>query len=170
MDPADFVERHGIVLASAKGPAPSVAEWVAGEPIHGSWWGHRRGNDVFRALSAIADSADVLTFRLVNGKITFVHRRLWPALVRLADEIGRKRLTVIRQEHTESGAHRNVQTPFPRWVPDDVRAEAVRMTAAEARARLGGIVGTVPPARRRAVSASPRAAPRRDRSRRASRK
>ena len=39
-DPPGFVERHGVVLASARGPVPNVAEAVAGEPIRGSWWGH----------------------------------------------------------------------------------------------------------------------------------
>jgi hypothetical protein len=34
-------------------------------------------------------------FRLVEGKITFVHRRLWPALVRLAAVVGEERLTAI---------------------------------------------------------------------------
>ena len=33
-----FVERHGAVLLSARGAAPSLAEWIAGEPIRGSWW------------------------------------------------------------------------------------------------------------------------------------
>jgi hypothetical protein len=32
-----FVKRHGIVLESARGPVPSLAEAVAGEPIRGSW-------------------------------------------------------------------------------------------------------------------------------------
>src|SRR6516165_2472749 len=83
-DPIDFVARHGVVLASAKGPVPNIAEAVAGEPVRGSWWGHKKGSEIFRALSALADSGDVLCFRLVAGKITFVHRRLWAALVRVA--------------------------------------------------------------------------------------
>lgn len=146
MDPVDFVARNGVVLASAKGPVPNLAEWIAGEPIRGSWWGHARGRDIFRALSAVAESPDVLAFRLVQGKITFVHRRLWPALVRLAEEIGKQRLAAVRQEHTESGAHRNVVTPFPEWVPREVRAEAMRLTEVEARAQLGK--GLLSPRRR----------------------
>lgn len=42
---------------------------------------------------------------LVEGKITYVHRRLWPALIRLAAESGRDRLTAIREVHTASGKH-----------------------------------------------------------------
>src|SRR5689334_18133558 len=107
-DPVRFVEEHGVVLASARGPVPSLAEAVAGAPIRGSWWGHKKGTEIFRALNVVGDSADVLCLRLIDGKVTFVHRRLWPALVRLADQLGRERLTAIKQEHTETGAHRNV--------------------------------------------------------------
>ena len=51
-----FVRRHGVVLASGKGPVPNIAEAVAGEPIRGSWWSHARGRDIFRVLGALGDS------------------------------------------------------------------------------------------------------------------
>jgi hypothetical protein len=66
-DPVKFVARHGVVLASAKGP----------------------------------------------------------------------RLTAIRQEHTKTGAHRNVLTPFPKWVPAEVEAAARGLSEADARTQLG---------------------------------
>src|SRR5512138_2619316 len=100
LDPVKFIARHGVVLASGKGPVPCLAEAVAGEPIRGSWWSHPKGQEIFRALGAADDSPDVLRFRLVGAKITLVHRRLWPALVRLADELGKDALAVLRQEHT----------------------------------------------------------------------
>jgi hypothetical protein len=136
-DPVAFVKKHGVVMASGRGPVPSVAEAIAGEPIRGSWWGHPRGSEIFAALDAVADSDDVRCFRLVDRKLTLVHRRLWPALVRLADEIGRERLAVIVQEHTPSGAHRNITTPFARWVTPELKRSAERLTVDEARARLG---------------------------------
>jgi hypothetical protein len=136
-DPVAFVEKHGVVLASARGPVPSLAEAITGGPIRGSWWGHARGGEIFAALETIADSPDVRCFRLVDGKLTFVHRRLWPALVRLADEIGRERLTAIVQEHTPWGAHKNITTPFARWVTKELKQEARLMSIEEARARLG---------------------------------
>lgn len=135
-DAFKFVERHGIVLASAKGPVPNLAEAIAGGTFRGSWWGHKKRAEIFDALNAVADSGDVLCFRLVDRKITFVHRRLWPALVRLADELGTDRLAVIKQEHTKTGAHRNVSTPFPKWVPPKVRSAANALSAAEARSQL----------------------------------
>jgi hypothetical protein len=137
LDPVKFIAQHGVVLASGRGPVPNLAEAVAGEPIAGSWWGHPKGSEIFRALNAVDDSPDVLCFRLVLGKITFVHRRLWPALVRLADEVGKKALTAIKQEHTATGAHRNVTTPYPAWVPPAVKAAAAKLRANEARAQLG---------------------------------
>jgi hypothetical protein len=136
-DPLAFVREHGVVLAAARGPVPSVAEAIAGAPIRGSWWGHPRGQEIFEALGAIADSPDVKCFKLVDGKVTFVHRRLWPALVALAGELGKARLAEIRQEHTASGAHRNMVTPFPRWVPADVKEEAAKLDAPAARRQLG---------------------------------
>ncbi len=136
-DPIAFVAQHGVVLASARGPVPNLAEAVAGEPIRGSWWGHKKGSEIFHALGAVDDSPDVLCFRLVQEKITFVHRRLWPALVRIADELGKDRLTAIKQQHTEAGVHRNITTPFPKWVSPDVKVGARQLSKDEARAQLG---------------------------------
>jgi hypothetical protein len=136
-DPVEFVALHGVVLASAKGPVPNLAEAIAGESIRGSWWAHPKGTDIFNALSLVGDSPDVLTFRLVEGKITFVHRRLWPALIRLAGELKKEQLTAVRQEHTQTGAHRNVLTPFARWASADLKTSAKRMSETEARAQLG---------------------------------
>jgi hypothetical protein len=136
-DAIGFVARRGVVLASGKGSVPNLAEAVAGEAIRGSWWGHPKGSEIFQALQAVQDSPDVLCFRLVEDKITFVHKRLWPALVRLAPSLGKNRLTAIRQEHTRSGAHRNVRTVFPKWVPKEVVAAAKELSESEAREQLG---------------------------------
>ena len=84
-----FVERHGIVLQAARGPLPNLAEAIAGGTIRGSWWGHPKGKEIFRAVRAICESPDVLVCKLVEGKITYVHRRLWPALVKLASRFPR---------------------------------------------------------------------------------
>ena len=149
-DPVEFVARHGVVLASGKGLVPNLADAVAGVPIRGSWWSHPKGSEIFLALGAVGDSPDVLCFRLVEGKITFVHKRLWPALVRLAAELGRDRLTAIKQEHTETGAHRNVLTAFPKWVSREVKTAAMKLSEADARAQLGPwLSGARPKASRR---------------------
>src|SRR5207249_7616917 len=74
-----FVRSHGIVLESARGPVPILAEAVAGERIQGGWWGHPKGHDIFAATRAVRDSPDVLVCRLLGGKVTYIHHRLWPA-------------------------------------------------------------------------------------------
>src|SRR5205814_4093274 len=98
--------------AAGEGPVPSVAEEIAGARIKGSWWAHRQGKAIFRALSEIGDSPDIAAFKLIDGKVTFVHRRLWPALVAAASLLGKTRLARVEQVHTSSGAHRNVITAF----------------------------------------------------------
>jgi hypothetical protein len=132
-----FVEEHGVVLMAARGPVPSLAEAIAGAPFRGSWWGHPRGQQMFRVFDAVSGTRDVLVCRLVGGRITFVHRRLWPALVRLGGRLPKSGLAAVRQEHTASGAHRTVVTPFPRWAPKEVRERARRLDLEEAAALLG---------------------------------
>lgn len=137
-----FIEKHGVVLASAKGPVPSLAEQIAGEPIVGSWWSHPKGKEIFEVLLAIDDDADIRSFKLVDGKVTFVHRRVWPALVRLGRDgvLAKERVELFRQEHTQSGEHRHIHVAFPDWVPDDVGTAADRLSAEVARAQLGAWV------------------------------
>ena len=115
---------------------PNVAELVAGEPISGSWWGHPQGHAIFAALQSLDDSPDVVRLRLVNGKVTLVHRRMWPALVRVADRFTPRQLAALHEEHTASGAHRVHEQPFPDWVPADVVVEAARLSPDEALAQL----------------------------------
>jgi hypothetical protein len=132
-----FIEQRGVVLASARGPIPRLTEVIAGEPIKGSWWGHPKGQQIFVILEAITESEDVLVCRLVKGKITLVHRRLWPALVRLAKRFAPDQIAQVKQEHTSSGRHLNKEVPFPHWVPAAVAKQAKSMSEADAIAALG---------------------------------
>jgi hypothetical protein len=141
MDPIRFVEKHGVVLEAGRGPRPVLAEAVAGEPIHGSWLRHKKGREIFRATRAARDCDQILVCRLVGGKITYVHRRLWPAIVRLANSLDKKTLAALQEEHTPSGAHRVRTTPFPRWVPPDVRQAAKNISKEDARLQLGDWIG-----------------------------
>ena len=136
MDPMAALVDHGMLLESARGPIPNVAELVAGEPIRGSWWAHPMSDEIFAAVNLLADSPDVVRTRLVNGKVTLVHRRLWPALVRTADRFPAKGLAAIHQEHTTSGAHRSDEQAFPDWLPDDVLEAGGRLSLDEALAQL----------------------------------
>lgn len=74
------IQRCGwILLADAR--LPSLTTIVAGEPIRGSWWGHAAGPRIYDVANALDDAEDVASFKLVEGKVCFVHRRLWPSLV-----------------------------------------------------------------------------------------
>jgi hypothetical protein len=132
VDGADSVEEHGVVLQAAKGPVVNLPELVVGGPVSGSWWAPPRHDEIFRVLNEATASADVVRLRLVKGKIALVHRRLWPALARLADRLGPEALAAVHQEHTPSGAHRSRTVPCPDWVPPSVLEEAAQLSEAEA--------------------------------------
>src|SRR5215813_10800896 len=75
--------RRGLLLAS-DASLPSVAALVAGAPVRGSWWAHPKGRAIFAAIRAVEHHPDTLVVPLVRGKVTFVHRRLWPELLAIA--------------------------------------------------------------------------------------
>ena len=74
------LDRDGVLLLSDP-LLPSLTGLVVGEPIGGSWWGHPRGNEIYHLLNALAEHPQVLMVKLVSAKVTFVHQRLWPAVV-----------------------------------------------------------------------------------------
>jgi len=131
-DALAFVKTNGVVLESARGPVPNLAARVAGEPIKGSWWAHQRAAQIFHCSRALRDSREILVCRLVEGKVTYVHRRLWPALVKLHQQFAAGRLSAIREVHTAQGKHETITIPFPKWVPKDVVTKAARLTFTEA--------------------------------------
>lgn len=105
-----FVREHGVVRVSAKGNVPRLTDAIAGEPVKGSWWAHPQARLIFSMLSTVTASDDILVSRLAKGKVTLVHRRLWPALVRLAGHFEPAQLAQVREEHTPSGRHANTRS------------------------------------------------------------
>ena len=76
------LERFGLLLFSD--PAlPSLVGLIVGEPLRRSWWGHPRGGVIYQAMNAIADDPRVLSTKLIAGKVTYVHPRLWTAVYAL---------------------------------------------------------------------------------------
>jgi len=135
-----FVERHGIVLEGARrGAVPSLADAVAGETLAGNWWAHAQGKRIFAATRAVRDARDVLVCRLVDGKVSFVHARLWPSLVRLAGRFPRERLARLREVHGDDGRHRVEEVPFPDWVDAATLAAGRRLDEGAACAALAGL-------------------------------
>jgi len=135
-DGAEIVEHHGVLLQSARGAVLNLPELVVGGRITGSWWSHPQHDEIFRVLNEATASEDVVRLRLVNGKLALVHRRLWPALVRLADTIGPQALASVHEEHTANGTHRSRTVPFPDWVPQEIREQAAELSEAAAIAQL----------------------------------
>jgi hypothetical protein len=52
--------------------------------VRGSWWGHPLGHTIFATGEALFHHRDVLLAKLVSGKATWIHRKLWPALLAAA--------------------------------------------------------------------------------------
>jgi hypothetical protein len=80
------LERRGFLLVS-DAALPSIGKLVARSPLRGSWWAHPQAQEIFDLANQLEDHPDVLAARLLNRKSTFVHRRLWAALL----AIGRSR-------------------------------------------------------------------------------
>ena len=76
-----LLDAHGLLLVhDAK--LPSATACIAGAPVPGSWWGHAQGKLIYETLEELGET--VAWAKLVLGKDTLVHRRLWPALVAAA--------------------------------------------------------------------------------------
>jgi hypothetical protein len=65
---------------------PSLVTAVVGGPTGGSWWGHEQGPLIYDCLMALQHTGDVLSTKLVAGRVTLLHRSLWPALVRVVTD------------------------------------------------------------------------------------
>lgn len=87
-----WVKRHRIVMLAAKvDGVPSLAHEIIGGPFRGSWWGHEKGKLIFDLASGLEERDEVLLCKLVEGKATFVHESVWPALARaVLDESWRR--------------------------------------------------------------------------------
>ena len=93
-------------------------------------------HEIFDAINRARSSSAIVATPLVRGKVTLVHRRLWPPLVRLADRFDVGALDVLHEEHSASGAHRVTRTAFPGWVPSDVMVSAQELSEEEALTQL----------------------------------
>src|SRR5258708_6029368 len=74
------LRRQGVLLESDKA-FPNVARLVAGEKIEASLCGHKMAFLIFNVTKRLRSDPDVLEAKLVSGKVTFIHRRLWPELL-----------------------------------------------------------------------------------------
>ncbi|HYL74824.1 MAG TPA: hypothetical protein VEU96_11505 [Bryobacteraceae bacterium] len=69
------------LLADTDPKFPSITTLVVGDSVRGSWWTHPAAREVFRLSCALRDHPDVLMVKLISGKVTAIHRPLWPAIL-----------------------------------------------------------------------------------------
>ena len=131
------IESDGVLLLSDP-LLPSLTGLVVGEPIRGSWWGHPRGNQIYHLLNEVADHPQVLMAKLVSSKVTFVHQRLWPAIVAIGQSRATWQLdgltpasTYLLHQVDESG--RLEWDDIPPFLPPDNRRAAESVRALESR-------------------------------------
>lgn len=77
------LKKWGLLLESDP-KLPSVCRIITGEPMKGSWWSHPMAQTIFQVNERLDDHPDVLIAKLLAGKVTFVHRQFWPALLAVA--------------------------------------------------------------------------------------
>jgi hypothetical protein len=93
-DALEFIHQKRVVTEVPASGTPSLVEAVAGGPVHGSWRTHAKGRLMYRLGRMLRASDEVLSVRLVEGKVAFVDPSLWPAVYRVAMEPSRRRRTL----------------------------------------------------------------------------
>ena len=88
------LDRIGLLLQH-DAELPSVTALLAGAPIAGSWWGHPLGNELYALLTEFEQGAGALALKLVNGKVTYLAERLWPAALALVTAGETKRVAAL---------------------------------------------------------------------------
>lgn len=74
------LDKFGVLMLTDPS-LPSLVAVISGKPVKGSWWGHPKGNLMYNISNELMDSPEILTLKLINKKITFIHRRHWNALL-----------------------------------------------------------------------------------------
>jgi hypothetical protein len=77
------LEKSGLMLVSDQS-FPSVAYTIAKIKRKGSWWSYPEAHTIFGVNEILEDHPDVLTMKLISGKVTFVHRELWGRIYSVA--------------------------------------------------------------------------------------
>jgi len=83
-----LVRRAGVVTQTPVRDLRSLTFEVTGETIRGSWWSHPLGKVIFSLATALDESPEVAVVKLVEGKVTFVHRTLFAPLYRVVTDAG----------------------------------------------------------------------------------
>ena len=76
----DAVAEAGLLFLSDPKRRNAI-QILTGEYPRGSWWSHPAAHRIYAVLQEVEAHPDLLSAKLLSGKVTFVHRRLWPALL-----------------------------------------------------------------------------------------
>jgi hypothetical protein len=74
---------YGLLLESDRN-LPSVATLTVGAPVAGSWWSHPLSHTIYAVTRELARDRRSVSVKLIQGKVTWVDRTLWPALLAVA--------------------------------------------------------------------------------------
>lgn len=74
------LQRYGMLLLNDSA-LPNVCRLAVGERVRGSWWAHPRAKEIFQVYDVLEEHPDVLILKLISGKVTYIHRTLWPQIV-----------------------------------------------------------------------------------------
>lgn len=77
------ISELGVLLETDRA-FPSLVALAAGAPVKGTWWAHPLANEIYMMGQRLMGERDVMFIRLITGKMTYVHRRLWSALYAVA--------------------------------------------------------------------------------------
>src|ERR1044072_7462447 len=79
----DALANAGLLLVQDK-RVTNVVTLLTGEAISRSLWSHPKGRLIFAVMSDLSEHPDLLFTKLLNGKVTLTHRKLWPAFLSVA--------------------------------------------------------------------------------------
>jgi len=82
----EWVRKAGLVTLSPVDGLESVVGYVVGANPPKRWWSHPKGTEIYNLFANLSAHRSIAVTKLVEGKVTLVHRRLWPALVRLGQD------------------------------------------------------------------------------------
>ena len=122
-------ERIGLLLSHDRA-LPSFTALVTGAPFGGSWWSHPQAHEIYRLLRRFHRGAGALSAKLVNGKVTYINKRLWPSLlnaVRSRAAWQRGNLSAEAQAlHRAVQRHRSIRADRLRTQPASTRGAVIR--------------------------------------------
>lgn len=77
--------RAGELLLAADRDFPNGFSLVTGRAPLGSWWADPAGGTVYAVLKSLEADRKVLRVRRLDGKWTYLHRSLWPLVLRVVE-------------------------------------------------------------------------------------